>query len=109
MSDDEPRFISKLFDFSFDYLIARGIVKGAYAMYVILVMGGIVGGMLFGIRDVIEGTKYGSPEPTDFVLIVVAPIAGLLMMIVGRLFLELTIVAFNILDELRAIRQRWGG
>lgn len=105
MSED-PTIFAALFNFSFTKLAAKQIVKTGYALFVACVATVTLGVMAITIKNVMDRIALG---PEDLWPAFVAPFGALLALIVGRLFFELVIVLFNILDELRAQRQRWGG
>jgi hypothetical protein len=91
MEATEPKgFIGSLFDPSFDELITPRVIKVLYILFMIAI--GLFA-LLFVISAFAQDTAFGVVT-----LFVLAPLGGLLYLILARVYLELIIVIFRIRD-----------
>lgn len=101
MSTPEPiptakaGFFSSLFDLSFTRLVTTRVIKILYVLLLVLIGLGLLGFVIAGIAS---GTAQGI-----IVALVVGPIAALLYIIYARVFLEVILAIFRILETNREI------
>ena len=82
-------FFSALMDTRFDSLITPSLIRFLYLVAIILIALGVLAAIIAGFAE-----SAGS----GIVLLILAPIGGLIYLIVTRLWLELIVVAFKIRD-----------
>ncbi len=97
--ETEKGFFGQLFDLSFKSFITVKIIK---LLYILAILGwGIIGLIiLFGGISVMTFSAF-----TGLLQIILAPLISLLGIIWSRVFLELTIVLFNIEENTAKIRE----
>jgi len=83
-------FLGSLFDISFSSLITTKVIKFLYVLSMILIA---LGALAFVIAGFADSTASGL-----FILIVVAPLLSLLYLIYVRVFLEILIAVFRIME-----------
>lgn len=90
-SEELPRrdFFSALMDTRFDSLITPSLIRFLYVVAIILIALGVLAAIVSGFAE---------DAGTGILLLILAPLAGLLYLIVTRLWLELIVVAFKIRD-----------
>jgi uncharacterized protein DUF4282 len=87
---DPKGFLGSLFDPSFDELITPRVIKVLYILFMIAI--GLFA-LLFVISAFAQDTAFGVVT-----LFILAPLGGLLYLILARVYLELIIVIFRIRD-----------
>ena len=85
--------MDKLFDFTFDYLITRTILKVLYAIFVALLTIGVFAGVIFYAR---EGSLPG---------IIGVVIAYLIVLLLIRVLFEDRLVKFQMAEDIKKIRE----
>ena len=85
--------MDKLFDFTFDYLITRTILKVLYAIFVALLTIGVFAGVILYAR---EGSLPG---------IIGVVIAYLIVLLLIRVLFEDRLVKFQMAEDIRKIRE----
>ncbi len=100
-ADDAKGFFKAFLDFSLSNFIATRIVK---VLYGIILLGSVLV-VLVGWYGAIMNfiSSYGSATQ-GLIGLVLAPISGVLFLIVGRMYCELFVVAFRIAEYLEEIR-----
>jgi len=94
---EQKGFIAGLLDFSFNNLIATRVIKVLYGLFLGAVC---LGGLIIPIAALLSG------EILAFMLaIVVAPVAVLFYVILGRMYFEFVVVVFKGVEHLEVIRQ----
>jgi len=96
-------FVGAMFDFSFNNYVTPKIVKVLYGIWLLMAGLVLIGGILSGFYQFID--KYGSVVGGLF-QIVVAPFAAVLIMILGRVYMEVLIVLFKIAENLGDINRK---
>ncbi len=96
-------FVGAMFDFSFNNYVTPKIVKVLYGIWLLMAGLVLIGGILSGFYQFID--KYGSAVAGLF-QIVVAPFAAILIMILGRVYMEVLIVLFKIAENLGDINRK---
>jgi hypothetical protein len=94
-------FFGSLFDFTFDNFIAPKLVR---FLFVLSMIGLSISTIVMMIAGLATLTQDGSAKLVGLLLIVLAPLAWFVGLIVIRLYLELAIVMFKISDDLKDIR-----
>lgn len=109
-------FFSALFDLSFqNYVTVRlarwayiGIIIAAAAILLLGVIGGLAmvlqSGNVTSTSSLYELHRDAESRTTGWLLLLGAPIASWLMLVFGRVFVELTVVVFSIAESLRGRR-----
>ena len=98
--DDAKGFFAGLLDFTFTTFITTKVIKFLYGLILLLVGLGVLAG-LFGIAmSLINGRVVDA-----LLALVVLPIATVLSVIFGRMYMELIIVIFRIAEDLGGIRK----
>jgi uncharacterized protein DUF4282 len=82
-------FLESLMDTRFDHLITPSLIRFLYVVAIVLITLGVLAAIVAGFAE-----SAGS----GIVLLILAPIGGLIYLIVTRLWLELIVVAFKIRD-----------
>ena len=95
--DDPKGFFAALFDFSFTSFITIKLVKFIYILNLI----GIAIGML-----AIIGMGFANGFMSGIVSIILAPVFGLLMTMLARVWMEMVIVMFRISDDVNKISKK---
>jgi hypothetical protein len=95
----EKGFLGSLFDFTFTSMVTPRIIKALYVLAVLWAS-------FIALAYVIIGFKFGGFGGGLAVLVLIAPIILLLTVGVSRVVLEAFMVAFRMLDELKAIREQ---
>ena len=85
--------MDKLFDFKFDYLISRTILKVIYAIFVALLTVGVFVGYVFIVRD------------GNFAGIIGAPIAYFIILLLLRVLIEDRLVKFQMAEDIKEMRK----
>lgn len=93
--DSSTGFFKKLFDWDFDELITRSIIKIVYIIWVVLIG-------LFAVIAFVSLLTSGGPGA--IFAIVVVPIVALLYLISIRIGLEVLVVVFRIADDVAGAR-----
>jgi len=95
-----PQRFGGLFDANFSNFITPTIVKIVYTLALIAAVGISILSIFMGIFGELFAGNLGSA----FANIVMVPIAAILFLLLLRLLLEVTMVVFDIADNLKAIR-----
>jgi uncharacterized protein DUF4282 len=87
----EPQrgFFNALMDTRFDSLITPSLIRFLYVVAIVLIALGVLAVIIAGFAE---------DAGTGVLLLIFAPLGGLLYLIVTRLWLELIVVAFKIRD-----------
>ena len=88
-------FFSALFDTSFSRLVTTRVIKWLYLILLILIGLGLLGFVIAGIAS---GTAQGI-----LVAVIVGPLVALLYVIYARVFLEVILAIFRLLESNREI------
>jgi hypothetical protein len=87
-------YVKTLFDFSFNYFLASKIIKALYIIYtVIIILASIV--MIFFAFS--KSVGYG------FLMLILSPLFLIILLSLGRIYAEMTIVLFRIVEFTRDI------
>ena len=97
MSNDRS-FVESLFDFSFTSFITPRLIKVLYAVILIFITIGV-------IALVISGFSRGA-APGFLFLFIIGPLYAVLLVISARIYLELVIAVFRIVDLLSEIAEQ---
>ena len=91
----EPGFFARLFDFSFESFVTPSIIKVLFILYLVM-----VGLMAIGVvaTGFMQSTVLGV-----FTLIIGVPVGGFIMVLTGRVWLEIVIILFRINDNLEDV------
>lgn len=101
---DDKGFFSGLFDFSFTNLVTPKVIKVLYILFLIGMALATLGGLGAILLMLIDGQILPA-----LMFMVVLPIALALYLILGRVYHELIILAFRMLETLEAIKKNTGG
>lgn len=93
-------FFSSLFDFNFDKLVTIRVMK---VLYILAVLG--IG--LWSVIFLIGGISRGGGAA--IVALIVAPLGFIIGVVMARIYLEVVVVLFRILENVRAINMRATG
>jgi hypothetical protein len=85
--------------FDFNKLMGQSLVKIFYFLGMIGIAFFVIGGILTGL-----GTMFGLNFMTGLIMVIGAPIAGILMLCGLRLACELYVAIFRIADDMSAMR-----
>jgi hypothetical protein len=96
-------FVGAMFDFSFNNYIAPKIIKILYGVWILFSVLVLIGGVGAGFMQM--ASTYGSAA-VGFVQILLAPFAAVLMLIIGRIYMEILIVLFKIVENLNEINRK---
>ena len=93
-------FFAGLFDLSFSSFITTKIIKALYVFWMavtgILLVIGIVGGIV----------RIGDDPGIGVLMVLASPLAALLYIVLGRIYLELLIVLFRIAENIGDINRK---
>jgi len=95
---DAKGFVASLFDVSFTSFVTPKVIK---VLYVLTIIGTVVSALLYSAVAFKINALLGI-----LTLFVIAPIAGLFVLAMWRIFLEFFIVIFQISSDIRDLRQR---
>ncbi|MGZ3474394.1 MAG: DUF4282 domain-containing protein [Polyangiales bacterium] len=93
-------FFSALFDLSFSSFITTKIIKFIFAVWLIVSVLGLLGGLVMGAM------RLGDEPIQGILMILASPIAALLYIVIGRIYLELVIVLFRVAENVGEINQK---
>ena len=99
-----PGFIGGLFDFSFTTFITTKVVKVLYGLWLLGVAGIVLTGFYAAI-DTMFLRHYTHPAE-GFMMLVLTPLAAALYLILGRVYMELIIVMFQIAENLTELNRK---
>jgi uncharacterized membrane protein YdjX (TVP38/TMEM64 family) len=86
--------MDKLFDFKFDYLISRTVLRVLYAIFVAILTFGVVGGVLY----------YASE---GFLVAIISLVIGyLIILLLLRVLFEDRFVKFQMAEDIKEIRKK---
>lgn len=91
---NSKNFFSLLFDMSFDEFVTTKIIKIMYMILLALIALSIAGMLLFGLFMLFNGEFVGG-----LAYICMTPVIGLLYVIGARVYTELIMVIFRIVDN----------
>jgi hypothetical protein len=97
-------FFGSLFDFSFTSLVTPRVVKVLYVLFLVGLVLYILGGLGYAVFMMINEQFL-----MGLVSLVVLPFAIILMLIFGRMYHELIILAFRIAEDLSEINKKTRG
>jgi hypothetical protein len=97
----EKGFFASLFDIGFTSLITTRVIKVLYVLSMVLI------GLWALILVIVSFAN--DPASGIFVLLIVAPLGALLYLIWTRVFMELIIVLFRIMENTAALVAQGGG
>ena len=87
-----------MFDLSFKNLVAPKVIKVLYIIYLIFICIGILFGLGTVLMALVSGEIIGA-----LIALVVLPIGVVFGLIMGRIYFELIILSFRILETLDSI------
>ncbi len=87
-------FFAGLFDFSFETFVALKVIKVLYAIFLLALALGILGGIGASIINIFQGNVL-----QGLGMLIALPIGALVYLVVGRVYFELIIVAFKIAED----------
>lgn len=93
-------FFAGLFDLSFSNFITTKIIKFIFGLWIIFSALALLGGLITGAM------RLGDEPIQGIAIIIVSPLAALLYLIIGRMYLELVIVLFRIAENIGEINQK---
>ena len=96
-------FVGAMFDFSFNNYVTPKIVKVLYGIWILFAALTILGGMGAGVMTMVS--SYGSVIG-GLLQIIISPFAGILVLILGRIYMEVLIVLFKIAENLGDINRK---
>jgi hypothetical protein len=102
-ADLQKGFVGAMFDFSFNNYVTPKIVKVLYGLWILFAALTILAGMGGGVMQIVS--TYGSAG-LGIVQILIAPFAGILVLILGRVYMEVLIVLFKIAENLGDINRK---
>lgn len=97
-AEESKGFFSGLFDLSFKNLVAPKVIKVLYIIYLIFICIGILFGLGTVLMALVSGEIIGA-----LIALVVLPIGVVFGLIMGRIYFELIILSFRILETLDSI------
>jgi hypothetical protein len=83
-----------LFDFSFETFVALKVVKVLYGLFLVVLVLGLLGGLGGAVISFTQGEAM-----TGLGILVALPFAGVIYLVLGRVYFELIIVAFKIAED----------
>ncbi|MCX6349364.1 MAG: DUF4282 domain-containing protein [Candidatus Aureabacteria bacterium] len=93
---EEKGMIGTIFDFSFDRFVTTKVIK-------ILLGLAMIGNAVITIAVIVGG--FNSSVFAGILAIILSPVIYVIMMLVSRIYLELIIVAFRIVEHLSGIEE----
>ena len=99
MAAEDKGFFGALFDMSFSSFVTTKLIKVLYILIIILAALGAM---------VMVGSGFRHGGPGVIVGILIAPVAFVLWVMAGRVWLELIIVMFRIAENVSVIAERKG-
>ena len=87
-------FFAGLFDFTFETFVALKVIKVLYALFLLVLGLGILGGFGAAVISMIQGQVLAGLG-----MIIVLPFAAIIYLVMGRVYFELIIVAFKIAED----------
>jgi len=103
-AEESKGFFAGLFDFSFTNLVTPKVIKFLYILFLIGLALGTLGGLGLILVTLLQGEILAALG-----IMVLLPIAVLLYLILGRMYHELIILAFRMLETLERIAKNTGG
>jgi hypothetical protein len=97
--EDMQGFFGKLFDFSFKEFITPGIIKVIF--WIAIIISGL-GALAYIVGGFSEGFGMG------IIALILAPLLGLLWVIIARVYLEIIMVFFRIMGFMEAMAKEKG-
>ena len=94
MSKDQTSFVSALFDLSFDDFITTRIIKVLYVLLIAITALCVVMMVLGGLFTMFTKSFFGGLGT-----VLMAPIFGIVSLIVARVYTELIMVMFKIVEN----------
>jgi hypothetical protein len=99
-----PRgFFAGLFDLSFSSFVTTKIIKALYVFWMAVTGVAFVIGIVGGIF------RIGDDPAVGILMVLATPLAALLYIVLGRIYLELLIVLFRIAENIGEINQKTRG
>jgi len=92
-------FFKKLFDFSFKEFVTPSIIKVIFWVAIIVIGLGVLFNIVTGFS---QGAGFG------IITLIVAPLVGILFVIMARVYMELIMVLFRIMGLLEGIAKEKG-
>jgi len=102
-ADLQKGFVGAMFDFSFNNYVTPKIVKVLYGIWILFAALTILVGMGAGVMTMVS--SYGSVIG-GLLQIIISPFAGILVLILGRIYMEVLIVLFKIAENLGDINRK---
>jgi hypothetical protein len=96
-------FVGSLFDFSFTSYVTTKVLKVIYVLWMLLAVGVLLGGFVQAVDQMTS--RYGSIL-VGLLTLIIAPLAAVFTLILGRMYTELIIVAFRIAENLQEINRK---
>jgi hypothetical protein len=96
--EESKGFFAGLFDFSFKNLVAPRVIKVLYIIFLIALALGTLGGLGAVVLSLIGGEILAA-----LFTLIMLPFAIVLYLILGRVYFELIILAFRMLETLETI------
>jgi len=96
-------FLSAMIDFSFTSYVAPKLAKALYVLVILGAIGVTLAGVGNGISQLFS--SYGRIE-NAVMSVVLAPLTGVGVLILGRLYLEIMCVLFRIAEQLAEINRK---
>jgi hypothetical protein len=98
---DRKGFFGSLFDLSFSSFVTTKIIKLLYALQIIGAVVLLVVGLAAGALKISDDSAIAGVG-----MMVAAPFGAILMLVLGRVYLELTIVLFRIAEDIGDINTK---
>ncbi len=99
-ADEGKSFFAGLFDFKFENLIAPKVIKVLYGLFLIALALGALAGLGMVLLSLIQGQIIAALG-----ILVVMPFALVIYLILGRMYHELIILAFRMLETMDRIEK----
>lgn len=97
-AEESKGFFAGLFDFTFTNLVAPKVIKVLYIIFLIILALGTLAGLGMVVISLISGEIIAA-----FLSLIILPFAVVLYLIFGRIYFELIILAFRMLETLDTI------
>ncbi len=97
-ADESKSFFAGLFDFSFTNLVAPKVIKVLYIIFLVVLALGTLAGLGMAAITLIQGEIIAA-----IFSVIILPFAVVLYLIFGRIYFELIILAFRMLECLDTI------
>jgi hypothetical protein len=87
-------FFAGLFDFSFETFVALKVIRVLYALFLLVLGLGVLGGFGAAVISIFRGEILAGLG-----MLIVLPFAAIIYLVMGRVYFELIIVAFKIAED----------